>query len=55
MTRERAIEKIMSDLGLHPQCEDYVLQMMGRLGCEDSVDVETIAAIEIVIKRDLSR
>ena len=53
MTREKAIEKILSDLGLPRACEDYVLQTIALLGCDDDLDNETIKGIEIVIRREM--
>ena len=53
MTREDAVSKILSDLGLPRSCEDYVYQMMGLLGCDDELDPETVKGVELVIKRDM--
>ena len=53
MTREKAIEKILSDLGLPRACEDYVLQTIALLGCDDDLDNETIMGFEIVIRREM--
>jgi hypothetical protein len=53
MTREKAIEKILSDLGLPRACEDYVLQTIALLGCDDELDNETVKGVEIVLRRDM--
>ena len=54
MTKQKAIQKILKDMGLHSSYEDYVLQTIGRLGCDDNIDLETISAIKQVILRDIS-
>ena len=53
MTREKAIEKILFDLGLPRACEDYVLQTIAMLGCDDELDNETVKGVEIVIRREM--
>ena len=55
MTRERAIERILADLGLPRSCEDYVRQTIAMLGCDDTLDLETVKGVEIVLKRDMAR
>lgn len=52
MTREKAIERILSDLHLGTEYEDFVLQTIGRLGCGARLDLETVKAVEQVIKND---
>lgn len=54
MDREKAIETIMTDLGLPARLEQYVRNTMSRLGVtDDKVDRETVAALKIVIRRDM--
>ena len=55
MTKTKALEKILADLGLPKSCEDYVLQTMGMLGCDDNLDRDTIKSIELVIKQETKR
>lgn len=55
MTREKAIERILKDLGLPRSCEDYVYQTFGRLGIEDDLDLETVKAVELVMQREMRR
>ena len=55
MTREKAIEKILADLGLPRNCEDYVRQTIAMLGCGDTLDLETVKGVELVLKRDMAR
>ncbi len=55
MSREDAIEKILADLGLPRSCEDYVLQTIGLLGCDDPLDIETVKGVELVLKREMAR
>lgn len=54
MTRDKAIDRILKDIGLNHNLEDYVLQTIGRLGCDDDIDLETVFAIEEVIRRELN-
>ena len=54
MTKQKAIQKILKDMGLHSSYEDYVLQTIGKLGCDDNIDLETISAIKQVILRNIS-
>lgn len=55
MTKQKAIQKILKDIGLHSSYEDYVVQTIGKLGCDDNIDLETISAIKQVILNDLSK
>ena len=55
MTKTKALEKILADLGLPKSCEDYVLQTIGMLGCDDNLDRDTIKSIELVIKQETKR
>ena len=55
MTKEKAIQQILKEMGLHNSYEDYVLQTIGRLGCDNNIDIETVSAIKQVILKDLSR
>lgn len=55
MSREDAIEKILADLKLPRSCEDYVLQTIGLLGCDDTLDIETVKGVELVLKREMAR
>lgn len=55
MTKEKALEKILADLGLPRSCEDYVLQIMGMLGCGDDLDRDTVKGVEIVLRREMAR
>lgn len=54
MTREKAIQKILADLRLPQSCENYVLQTIAMLGCGDTLDIETVRGVEIVIQREMS-
>ena len=42
MTKSKAIEKIMKDMKLPEQCEGYVIYTIGRLGCEESIDIDDL-------------
>lgn len=53
MTKSKAIEKIMKDMGLPKQCEGYVIYTIGRLGCEEIIDIDTVNAIEDTIRQEL--
>lgn len=53
MTKEKAVERILSDLHLSRNCEDYVYQTIGLLGCDDELDNETVKGVEIVIRREM--
>lgn len=53
MTKSKAIEKIMKDMKLPEQCEGYVIYTIGRLGCEESIDIDTVDAIKEVIRQEL--
>ena len=55
MTKAKELEKILTDLGLPKSCEDYVLQTIGKLGCDDDLDKDTIKGVEIVIKQEMGR
>jgi hypothetical protein len=55
MTKAKALEKILADLGLPKSCEDYVLQTMGMLGCDDDLDRDTVKGVEIVIRQEMGR
>lgn len=55
MNREKAIERILKDLGLPRSCEDYVYQTIGLLGCDDTLDLETVKSVEMVIQREMQR
>jgi hypothetical protein len=55
MTKEKAVERILSDLHLPRNCEDYVYQTIGLLGCDDTLDLETVKGVEIVIQREMQR
>lgn len=52
MTRAKAVEKIMNDLGLTNDLEDYVYRTIGMLGCGDTLDRETVKGVKEVIKRE---
>ena len=53
MTKKKAIEKIMKDMCLPEQCEGYVVYTIGRLGCDNTIDIDTINEIKEVIKSEL--
>lgn len=53
MTKSKALDRILADLGLPRSCEDYVLQTMGRLGCDDDIDMETVKSLEVVIRKEM--
>ena len=53
MTKSKAIEKIMKDMKLPEQCEGYVIYTIGRLGCGNTIDLETIDGIKQTIKQEL--
>lgn len=53
MTKKQAIERIVKRLSLPFDCEDYVIQTIGRLGCGDKIDLETANVIEEVVRREL--
>jgi len=52
MTRQKAIDKILSDLNLSAEYEDFVLQTIGRLGCDNTLDLDTVKAVEQVIRNE---
>lgn len=52
MTREKAIEKILADIRLAAGFRPYIERTMDKLGCADRIDVETVKAIEQVIRND---
>lgn len=49
MRRQKAIEKIMTDLHLGPQFENFVLQTIGELGCGEEIDSMTVRVIKQII------
>ena len=53
MKRGKAIDKIMADLQLSDRYLDYVVQTLGRLGCDENLDLDTVAAVEQVIRNDM--
>ena len=52
MTREKAISKIITDLNNPLVTEDFVLQTIGRLGCGQTLDLQTVSAVEQVIRNE---
>lgn len=53
MTKQQAIDRIVKRLHMPFDCEDYVIQTIGRLGCGDKIDLETANVIEEVVKKEL--
>lgn len=54
MKRDKVVDKILSDLHLPKTYEDYIYQTLGRLGCAEPIDIDTVKAVETVIKKELS-
>lgn len=52
MTREKAITRILADVRLSEGFRPYVERTMDKLGCMDMIDVDTVKAIEQVIRND---
>lgn len=52
MTREKAIERICRDMNLSEGYGGYILRTFDRLGCGESLDIDTVKAIEQVIRND---
>ena len=52
MTRENAIKRILADVRLSEGFRPYIERTMDNLGCADRIDVETVKAIEQVIRND---
>lgn len=53
MTKKQAVERIVKNLHMSFDCEDYVVQTIGRLGCGDKIDLETAKVIEEVVRKEL--
>lgn len=53
MTKEKAVQKILTDLHLPSSSEDYVRFTIGVLGCDDTIDLDTVKAIKEVIQKDI--
>lgn len=54
MTKSKAIDRIMSDLNLGKQLEGFVISIVGRFNCDDTIDLDTIYAIEDVIRNEFN-
>ena len=54
MTKEKAISKAMKDLKLPDTFEYYVTQTFNRLGCEESVDLETYNCVRDYLRKDIN-
>lgn len=52
MTREKAIQKIIIDLRLSTEFDYFIRQTMNRLGCGQVLDLDTVTAVEQVIRND---
>jgi len=56
MKRDKAIERIMHDLHLPEEMEDFVLQTYGRLtDSADSIDLDTLSAVKNYIKQIMTK
>ena len=52
MTRQKAVDKIMLELGLPNNMEDRVWQWYGELtGSSDSADLDTVKALKEAIQK----
>ena len=52
MTRERAIEKILTNVRLDEGFRPYVERTLTKLGCGDNIDLATEQAVEQYIRND---